>query len=433
MSRARYRLPVRALLPTMMLMLLVALFGCSKVDPSADRSGGIAADRLLSASDRALGASPAISQLDPGPPADLRTVTAGPHSLTLWPYTGRSFDGEPSDPMHLVFWGDADPLRIRSALMALDGDRTSLGLPPIPPFNERWEDAMGDVQTGYSDGGWSGSVVQLRLGQYEPLRVHLRLFQTGVAYGAGGTWTLGAAHFELLIPGTPEHEVLSWELARAIVLADLERAGIVAAPPVPSDPLIPGTTFRAINPFIYNALGDDLRMLVFGLTPPPVPATAPVPMPIDPRATIVRLGGTPDPAPGSWSQALTLPFAQMIPKPLCSDGPYDYVYVEGPVSLSRRSVVDGAGGYSYTSRVTGRLTITPMDVTQDPPVPAGEPYEAVIEDSQGGRLGFGLSLANARTKRIAPQDGGSELELTNLRVSSSGSNAYQRMTRCLEP
>ena len=124
--------------------------------------------------------------------------------------------------------GDADPAGIRAALMALDGDRSAFGLPNASPFNERWGDAIGDVQTSYAgSSGWTGSVIQLRLGEYAPLRVHLRLFRTGAPFSAGGTWTLGAAHFEVLIPGTADHQVLSWMVARQIITADLVRSGLL--------------------------------------------------------------------------------------------------------------------------------------------------------------------------------------------------------------
>jgi len=62
----------------------------------------------------------------------------------------------------LLFVGEADPVAIRDALLALDGDRSAAGFPPVPPFDARWSDAIGDAQTNWSGvEGWGGSVIQL--------------------------------------------------------------------------------------------------------------------------------------------------------------------------------------------------------------------------------------------------------------------------------
>ena len=37
----------------------------------------------------------------------------------------------------------------------------------------------------------------------------------------------GAAHFEVLIPGTTDHQVLSWIVARDLVVGDLMRSGLL--------------------------------------------------------------------------------------------------------------------------------------------------------------------------------------------------------------
>jgi hypothetical protein len=136
----------------------------------------------------------------------------GPSTLRLWPFTGASSThadgpGEPPVRRH------ADPVAIRDALLSLDGNRTAAGFPPVYPFDATWSDAIGDAQTNWvEEEGWTGSSIQLQLGVYEPLRVHLRLFRTGAPFGDGGTWTVGAAHFEVMIPGTadPRSSAGSW-------------------------------------------------------------------------------------------------------------------------------------------------------------------------------------------------------------------------------
>jgi len=182
--------PLLSIACTLGVMALLA--GCSQdpVRPSASSLAG--------SGDRSVSGAREITA--PGPPADIATVEFGGQTLHLWPYTGGSFDGTPSDPINLVFVGKADPRAIRAALLALDGDRTAFGYPNDYPFNATWSDANGDVQTSYADGeGWVGNVIQLQLGRYEFGRVHLRLFRTGSAFGDGGVWTLGGAHFEILI------------------------------------------------------------------------------------------------------------------------------------------------------------------------------------------------------------------------------------------
>ena len=117
------------------------------------------------------GSGPTLQSVNP--PADLVTVEHGGQSWTFWPYTSEGLSDIPSDPVNLVFVGDASPVAIRSALMALDGDRSSMGLPPVPPFNARWTDAQGNAQGTYAtEGGWTGSVIQLALGDYQPIRIH---------------------------------------------------------------------------------------------------------------------------------------------------------------------------------------------------------------------------------------------------------------------
>ena len=58
-------------------------------------------------------------------------------------------------------------------------------------------------------------------GTYGPIRFHLRLVKLGAL-------TIGNAHFEVLIPGTTDHQVLSWELAEQLVTYDLARTGLSA-------------------------------------------------------------------------------------------------------------------------------------------------------------------------------------------------------------
>jgi hypothetical protein len=413
------------------LVLLILGFvplGCSRDKPGMNTLTGASTEDGIE-----LNAPTILDQDGSVPPTGLVPIDiGGGRTATIWPYTGESFNGVPSDPINLVFLGKADPVRIRAALLALDGDRTAFGLPDAPPFNSRWSDCQGDVQTTYTDGpGWSGSVIQLQLGTYQPVRAHLRLFRTGIPDGSGGTVTLGAAHFEVLIPGTTSHQVLSWEVAQQLVTLDLARTGLLGAAPSMSGPINAAPSFREIPDFIYNQLPPELIGLIQG---PPPPIQGSVPLASDGRATVFQLAGEAPIQAGTATDAFTLQFQQAIPKPLCSDGPYDWVYVTGPVEFVRTSTVDATGRYEFQAHVSGKLTVTPVDITTNPPTPVGQPFNANISDVQQGYLDpTGGQLVSARVKRIGPQSGGAEILTSSLKVSSPGPESYRLMEQCLQP
>ncbi len=363
-------------------------------------------------------------------PSGVVHVAFGGGALDLWPYTGASMDGNPSDPVNLLFAGNTDPARIRAALLALDGDRTKFGFPAAYPFNARWSDAVGDVQTSYSTGeGWQASVIQLQLGVYQPVRAHLRLFRTGTPFPGGGTWTVGGAHFEVLIPGTADHQVLSWELARQLVLTDMIRSGLLdpVTPYAMSDVITLAPSFRTIPDVIYNGLPEELKALTGG---PPGTVSSPVSIGNDGRAAILHVTGNAPLQPGPFSQSFTLTYDQVIPKPLCSAGPLDWVHVAGPVELDRVGTLDATGRYQYNTRIAGHLTITPVDVTANPPAPSGASYRAEVGDMQEGALDGRSSWGLAESKRIAPQKGGTEFVMTYLKITSNAPDSYRAQSRC---
>lgn len=365
-------------------------------------------------------------------PGELVPISFSGNELTLWPYTGSDFSGEGIDPINLVFVGKASPAQIRAALMSLDGDRTAFGLPPVPPFNGTWSDANGGVQTAYSDGdeGWIGSVIQLQLGSYGPVRFHLRLFRTGEAFGSNGEWTLGGAHFEVLIPGTADHQVLSWERAEEIVKVDLIRSGLLDAtsPHSSTGSINQAPSFRVIPAPIYNGLPEAIKAYIGG---PPGLVSNPVPILTNGEATILNVGATVPIAADTFSEALTLTYQQVIPKPFCMDGPFDWVLIQGPVDLQKTVFVDHQGGYNYSSRIEGHLTVTPVDITVSPPAPIGPSFDAVVSDAQDGSLSESAESVMASIKRIAPQDGGTELLMTRLKVATHGLKSFSSNTKCL--
>ena len=308
------------------------------------------------------------------PPAAVVSIAVGPGSLSLWPYTGADFSGAAQDPVNLVFTGRADPRAVRSALFALSGDRSAAGLPNAAPFNCTWTDAIGDLQTAWNaSSGWVGSAVQLACGSFGPIRIHVRLFQAGAT-------TVGNAHFELLIPGTTDHQVLSWELAEQLVTIDMARSGLLAAAPISTGVINGAPEFRQIPAQIYNLLPADLKAVIGG---PSGNVSGPVGIASNGAATVFELGGAAAPAAGT-EQRFTVAFDQVIPRPFCASGPGEYLRVRGPVDLSKTVQVDGAGGLHSEFQASGRLQLTPIDPTTG--APTGPAYEAEVKDHQVTRF-----------------------------------------------
>ena len=420
------RMPRIHLLHALVVALALLAVGCSR----DSNPGATALAPKLGAAPSSVHRSPVVVTQTGEPPAGVLAVSLGSERLGLWPYTGESMNGGPSDPVNLIFVGNTDPVRIRAALLNLDGDRTAFGFPAVYPFNARWSDAVGGVQTSYTEGeGWQASVIQLQLGSYSPVRAHLRLFRTGVPFGNGGTWTVGGAHFEVLIPGTADHQVLSWELAQQLVVVDMIRSGLLdpATPYQLSGVINETPSFRTIPDVIYNGLPEGLKAAIGG---PAGTVSAPVPIANDGQATIFHVTGQPTPRTGDFGESFTVSYNQVIPKPLCSAGPLDWVLVSGPVQLSRAGTVDATGRYQYHTQIAGQLTITPVDITANPPAPIGPSYQAQIGDLQQGAINTQTSWNLADSRRIAPQQGGTEFLMTRLRVASNGPDSYRAQTFC---
>jgi hypothetical protein len=306
----------------------------------------------------------------PSPPGLVSVPGAG----TFWPYTGTDYSGSPSDPINLVFLGDADPRLIRQALMALDGDRTAFGFPNEFPFNCTWTDAIGRPQTSYADdGGWQGSAIQLECGAYATLRTHVRIFrQDG--------YTLGGVHFEVQIPGTSEHEVLSWVFPRALVKADLLRSGLLAADEGTAF-VNDAPTWRKIRYQVFNLVPAELREAL-GL--PTGTEASDVPIPNDGLAEVLTLAGTLDPRSSDVVVEFDHPFDQVIPKPFCSGGPADLLYVKGKVHMVQhvRTYPSGYEGSRFTA--SGVLVVTPIDGATGQP--AGTPFLATVYEAYRSRI-----------------------------------------------
>jgi hypothetical protein len=356
------------------------------------------------------------------PPAGVIPVSIGGRPQSIWPYTGADLSGAPQDPINVVFTGQADPRAVRAALLHLDGDRTAFGFPAVYPFNCTWSDAVGDVQVAYSaERQWVGSAVQLQCGNFGPVRFHLRLF-------AAGAITAANAHFELLIPGTADHQVLSWELAEQLVVLDMQRTGLLdAAQPVTSTGAINAAPFRAIPSAIYNLLPPELVGMIGG---PAQPASADVPIGTDGSAAIISLAGRAADVPGDRDQAFTIEYDQVIPKPFCASSPLDLVRVRGPVSL-RKTVRLAGNRLTSEFHADGRIAITPIDGSTGQP--SGAEYFAEVRDNQTTSLDeLGTRILASQTRTELPPGGSAERGRLSvmLRVGADGVGDYRHDERC---
>jgi hypothetical protein len=361
--------------------------------------------------------APSMSMEAAAPPAPGGLVDVG--DLSLWPWTGRDLDATIADPMNLVFVGDVDIVRLRAALLSLDGNRTAFGFPDSYPFNCTWSDAHGEVQTTYTDAaGWVGSAVQLQCGNYDPMRFHVRLFDAGDV-------VVAAVHLDLLIPGTPQHQVLAWDLPQDLVLADFVRGGFLGGAPGFVQVNAPGSV-QAIPKPIYDA--PQLEPLKVPLGLPAGPAVGPaVPIPNDGLAAVITVAGLPEPSADLDEYSLELPFAQLIPRPFCSQGPADYVYVSGPVHIEVSTRVNAMGRLESHNTLRGDLTITPFDVSTMQP--SGEPFPAKISEIDNATVGPNGTSVNAvlMRKGVPPSNG---FLSTHLVTGPNGSARFTYSEKC---
>jgi hypothetical protein len=366
-----------------------------------------------------IGPEDAAFIVSPPPPPGVVPVMSGGTTVQLWPFTGTDLAGTQSDPMNLIMTGEVDVVSLRSALMALPGDRSLYGLPNAPPFNCTWSDAFGGVQTTYSDGdGWVANPVQLQCGVFSPVRFHVRLFEAG-------PWVLGGAHFEVNVLGTTEHEVLDWEAAEALVALDLQRAGAV---PVGLAPIYPAPTYRAILKEVYNALLIDAPALLAGLGYPLVPQAADFPLPSDGNATILYMATRPPVVPGTWTNSFTIPWdgSLLVPRPFCFTGT-ELVKIEGPIHFQQWTSVSATGELATEQVASGELLATPFDVFTNT---FGEPFRALIQETQKASVGPQGSETQTIVKRLAVPPAVNGSFRTHLVTSPNGGAQFTLRERC---
>lgn len=351
-------------------------------------------------------------------------VTIGSSTTNLWPYTGTNLSGVPQDPMNVIFVGVGDPRNVRDALLTLDNNRA------VAPFNQSqlgmllagvaqgcvWSDAIGSQQTTYTDqSGWTGSVIQLECGTYVPFRFHVRLFKAG-------DWTVANAHVEVQIPGTEQHEVLSWEAAEAFLTMELTRGGRLAAAPGSTNSINEAGAFGAIRFQVYNGLPAPLRLLAGG---PLGNVMSNVPIPSDGRATVLTLLDAPE--AGSTSESFTIQFGQVIPKPFCAAAG-ELVRVDGPVSLQQDVVVSASGELIARTTIEGELQVRAFDPTTGA---LGIAQTAQVRDHYVAHLGSHVNtVMSTRRQSLYPAAGPPQTLRESLRVGEQGADRFSHEEKC---
>jgi len=217
----------------------------------------------------------------------------------------------------------------------------------------------------------------------------LRFFDVGGA-------TVGGAPFEVYIPGTLEHQTISWELAEQIVVLDFVRSGLLdpAVPLFTTDQVNP-SPFGAIPAVIYNGVPAGLRQAIGG---PLADVTHPVPIANDGHATVLNLSASVGGQPLVAHRRFVEPFDQLIPQPFCGPGPDAFLFVKGPVTLDQQVVFTPSGNYLSHFHAVGHLDVTPVDPVTGQPI--GATYQAVVLEDHQGVLTDAVSLSSFFTLRI---------------------------------
>jgi hypothetical protein len=369
---------------------------------------------------------------EPAPSGVITTTVAGlTGPVSLYPYTRTEFAaGDDFDPVNLVFVGFADPRSIRAVLLGLDGGRTAAlgasmpGYPAVAPFNCRWHDAIGDMQTAYGgDDGWVGSVVQLACGDFGPVRFHLRLFRLG-------GFTVANAHFEMLIPGTADHQVLSWERAEAFVSYDLLRSGAADPASVAVTDVINTETHRTILKDLWNGLvasGDGQALLAF--VRPDLASPAPAVEQDEPirngdgRATVIRLTARQPLVAGTYLETVPIDYDQDIPRPFCPAVPR-FMHVSGHLDLVKRITIDAHGKYRSDFSTSGTLSARDLAT--------GVEYSARIADHQESTMSDDeqTALATVERRELPAGQAPNGYLFTRLQVGPAGLTQFERQEEC---
>lgn len=349
-------------------------------------------------------------------PSGIVTLSQGDTEADAWPYTSTGFSTTPQDPVNLVFLGAADPRQIRATLMSLSGS----GRPgPLAGITCTWSDAVGDPQTSYSPSeGWVPSVIQLQCGNFFGPRFHLRIFRHGNV-------TLANAHYEILIPGTNMHEVLSWELAEGLVAADVARSGRLGAAPSLSQTMTEAPYYRAVQAPVAATL-TAFQIASLGLR---VNGDGTASIPNDGRATLLRLASSATVTDGMVDSDFVIQFGQVIPKPFCTAGTTGYLFASGPITVHMRSgIIEG----NFESSTTSSGTLNLVEFNPITRQPASAPYQGVVGEETSAKLTNGAAWVDFFSTRSETPDSGANrgTRVESLRAREHGIDSYNLEISC---
>jgi hypothetical protein len=234
---------------------------------------------------------------------------------------------------------------------------------------------------------------------------------------------MGNAHVDVLIPGTTDHQVLSWELGEQLVTYDLARTGLLAAAPAQTGGINEAPTFSAIPPVIYNGLPGFLRAMTGG--PLAGSVSTPVGIPTDGSATILSLVDAP--AAGDTEQDFVINFGQIIPKPFCNAG-NQYLRVDGPVHFRQTVNVSASGVMTSQTFVQGELAVRSVNPATGA---VGEPAQARVRDHYQTMNRDGASSVFSTRQQLlhVPNSGPQQLH-EQLQVGTRGHEMFRSDEKC---
>jgi hypothetical protein len=118
-----------------------------------------------------------------------------------------------------------------------------------------------------------------------------------------------------------------------------------------------------------------------------------------------------------------------VPRPYCSSGPYDILWIEGTVDFHNSSMVDEFGAFSYQGGYAGVLTAVPVDPSNFQPI--GPPFTANVKGNQHGFINFSSAKVKAYDQKLTHEDG-PQLEFIRLHVGENGRDMYRGFYKCLD-
>jgi hypothetical protein len=129
-------------------------------------------------------------------------------------------------------------------------------------------------------------------------------------------------------------------------------------------------------------------------------------------------------------QDFVINFNQAIPKPFCSSGAADYLYVTGPVHLVQTSRMNRSGVFEVTFSAIGELSATPIDPTTGQPT--GPTLAASVRERHDASLSNrSFMVSSSKYQKIGTHDqDGSGRNFTCLIVNSDGLNCFTNMVWC---